>query len=293
MNKFNNQSGMTLVEVMIAMVLLTLAIQGAMSLMDFTAKNKITSEHKATMKLASLNFKKVVDKAIEGLDNVNFEKGIFYSFDGATSVITPRESNDVPDINKHTASYLKNSSFSFFQKIKSVTTTEIKREIVSYCVEINSANTELDRSELVDVTHWPFVSFSSTGTPRVRCCPKDNPNCTDTDANIFSHDQAKYIVKTTVYTWKGTKVIKKRNLIKDGEKKHINGIGVYFYTPSGVQNKLRGFIYTYWNSCINMKILNHSTEGCKPRFYKQFSKIQKTFDVSLGGGINELGDLNI
>jgi Tfp pilus assembly protein PilV len=302
MNKFKNQLGITLVEVLIAIVLLSFAIQGAMSLMTFTAKQKLQSEHRATMKLVALNFKKVMDRGLNGLVESNFEEDIFYSYDQTESKFTPDqtllEPNEQKDVDEILASTnpSKNSSFSFYPKLKKYADENtVKTELISYCVKIGNDKKEFSRDELREVSYRPFVSFSSNGALKIQCCQKSKPNCQDEEGNILDPLKSKFIVKTMVFSHKkgGETVINAKNLIKEGERKHVNGIGFFIYKPNNVANQIRAVSYLYWSDCIDRSLKNLPLEGCKPRVYRELNKFQKNFDQSLGSGVNELGDLNI
>lgn len=300
MNKFKNQLGISLVEVLIAIVLLSLAIQGAMSLMTFTTKQKMQSDHKTTMKLVALNFKKIMDRGLNGLVESNFEDGIFYSYDQTESKFTPDQTqldpSDQKDVDQILASTnpARNSSFSFYPKLKKYADENtVKTELISYCVKFGNDKKEFSRDELREVSYRPFVSFSSNGALKIQCCQKSKPNCQEEEGNVLDPLKSKFIVKTMAFNHKGEEVINAKNLIKEGERKYVNGIGFFIYKPNNVANQIRAVSYLYWSDCIDKSLKNLPLEGCKSRVYRELHKFQKDFDQSLGSGVNELGDLNI
>ena len=128
---------------------------------------------------------------------------------------------------------------------------------------------------------------------KIQCCKKSEPNCQDEDGNVLDSLKTKFVVRTMVYSHKGEGVINYKSLIREGELRHINRMGIFLYKPKSISNQLRAVSYVYWSDCLNKSIQNQPLEGCKARVYREVSKFQKSFDVSIGGGMKELGDLNI
>jgi prepilin-type N-terminal cleavage/methylation domain-containing protein len=287
----SNQYGFSLLEVIIAMGLLAGVSVVAMKIMETLESNKKSAEGLAAQKQAHLMQYKQFDKAMTGLDEVNFDLNLVYyrkpNNKLARSILDVSQS----DINGYTPTPKLNTSFRYY--VKSFD-SDVEIFYASVCVPFDDYREIPPIEDILTPGLVPYVNYTNSGKLLIRCCPRRSPDCTDEGRDLLevNTDYVARIVKVSKKISTGDYSFKMWPKVSD--MRFISGMGFYIGFPNNQKKQLDATVYSYGSECLNNALAKVTGKKCKGAFRIDKNRSFKSFNQEVGIGINELSnDLNL
>lgn len=320
MKKIYNQKGMTLVEMMVAGAITVATIMVSLSLQKTLSKSQKKSKSFVNQKQTTLQLRKMAVKLAVGLDEDTIDPDLFYAqaVDGqikrfGTGVSNGAVNSYLPLLNKNTAFALSN------KVVTGATSAEDRFEhLVTICIPIEEAQRKLVLDDVEGNNLFRRGVFVTVLNDYkiIKCCPKNNPNCTDGYVNgISGVDGAGAPISADVnyitriyYRYDNTAKVTGVPILKSipaiGDHTVVTGAGVFNYIPIDViaddpptplEKVIHGY-YTYNNECINKRIIDPDVfikkpdTDCQNRFSVDMTISEKDISREVDVGVTNLGD---
>jgi type II secretory pathway pseudopilin PulG len=287
-----NESGMTLVEIMISAGIIAFLSVSSFKLMEMMNKSNKKSQNKVVQNNLKLRVKRVLDNSVQGLDSTVFESEIFYQMEVDGNFTRKGLTKTGVDLKQFNAPVGNFSSFNIVKKLIDTTNgNDFTKNYDTVCIPVEFAYQKIIFSEYRDIyTRRPFVR-SNDGNKKVYCCEKETPNCTE-EKNRLAHDGSEFVSRIVGVP---------RGVINDsdeletipafGELLDVTGVGYFLYTHIDDPNLLTTGYFSYNSECFNKKIAFKSIDkaNCDQKFTIKYNFKGQLFDQTIGIGVNELG----
>lgn len=291
---YKNQSGMTLVEVMISAGIVAFLSVGAFKLMGMMNKSNKKSQNRVVNKNISLRMKRILDNSVKGLDSSIFEKDIFYEMDTTGKLNRKSLVKSGASLENFNPPVGRFSSFSIVKKqfgMKDGLKVDRSKNYDTICIPKSEARTKITYSQYKNnFNRRPFIKVSG-GNKTIYCCKKSDPNCSENESKL-AHEDSLYVTRVVAITKKLPADTDELETIPAfGELKDITGVGFFLYTSVDNPNLLTSGFYYYNSDCFNKQILfdEENVDNCEKRFKVDYQFSGQLFDQSIGIGVNDLG----
>lgn len=269
-----NQTGMSLVEVLIGVALLGAVAIFSSQLLNMGKK----LEKQAWQEVEKSSEFKVF---LSYLDNKNVdwrsyypEESFYLNNNNLSRVKWNLGETDVTADKDNLAIYVDDTSKSYFRTAHSLENwakgAKYKRAVFSRCVPSSTNAYKMSALEAYNLNLGPVAKVINKNTTRIYCCPRNSLNCT---SNEIVNNQSAFQMKTFVYSNGNLMIFPKES------DEYLAGLGFFQYFDKGGGNQFPQSYATTAISivdrCKNSNIKNNSKK-CSSKYLIKMNLIKGT-----------------